>query len=154
MKTVTYTFADGTRMVAEVNEALYDMIAEMDIAEKRSDRRETRRHVSLERMREYGIDFPVAHCDDTEDWPANCENEILQNAMANLLPEQKQLLTQIFYDGLTVTEIATAENVDKSAVSRRLKRIYRQIRKNFRADRQLSAFPVAIRVGNNLRGGN
>lgn len=131
MKTVTYTFADGTRMVAEVNEALYAVLAEMDRAERRSDRRETRRHVSLEYLREYGIDFPVAYCDDTEDWPANCENETLQNAVANFLPEQKQLLTQIFYDGLTVTEIARAETVDKSAVSRCLKRIYRQIRKKF-----------------------
>ena len=57
MKNYTYKFADGMKSVVEVDDELYGILIEMDRQEKYGNRRETRRHVSLETLTEMGLYF-------------------------------------------------------------------------------------------------
>ena len=54
---VTYKFLDGTQASVEVTEELAELIETLDNEEKNNNRRETRRHNSLNSMMEAGFDF-------------------------------------------------------------------------------------------------
>ena len=56
MKEYTYKFADGSKSTVEVPDELYDILIEMDKQEKYGNRRETRRHISLESLMEQGLE--------------------------------------------------------------------------------------------------
>lgn len=56
MKNYTYKFADGMKSVVEVDDELYGILIEMDRQEKYGNRRETRRHVSLETLTEMNVE--------------------------------------------------------------------------------------------------
>ena len=57
MKSVTYKFLDGTTQTLEVSDELADLIEQLEKEEKNGNRRETRRHNSLECMMDTGFDF-------------------------------------------------------------------------------------------------
>ena len=107
MQTIKYTFADGTTSEIEVTDEIYFLHLEIVQQERRLHWRESRRQTSLENL-----------------------TEQVRKAIAALLPEQQALVKQIFYEGKTITEIAKAEKVGKSAIANRLTRIYARL-KNF-----------------------
>ena len=57
MPTIKYTFADGTTSEIEVTEEIYALHEQLATEEKRNDKRETRRHISLNYLNERGIEF-------------------------------------------------------------------------------------------------
>ena len=61
MKTISYTFADGTVSEHEVSDELSAAIAEMETQERRNNKRETRRHTSLDYLSDKGIDLDTIH---------------------------------------------------------------------------------------------
>jgi RNA polymerase sigma-70 factor (ECF subfamily) len=52
-----YTFADGSISAVEVSEEIAAVLAELDRAEKSNDRRETRRHVSMDKLLDKGMEL-------------------------------------------------------------------------------------------------
>ena len=97
--------------------------------EKRNHWRETRRHISLNYLTENGIDFEDKAADTLSAYIRREDDERIHNAITKLLPEQQALIKKIYYEGKTITEIAKAENVGKSAIANRLTRIYIKIKK-------------------------
>lgn len=134
MKKIRYVFRDGTVSEVEVGEEFYAVYEAMDKADKLRERRETRRHISWEGLEESGFD--IADKDflftgiDEEKSEKESEKERLYEAMAKLLPSQRELINKIYYEGKTSANIAAEEGVGKSAVSNRLKRIFSVLRKN------------------------
>ena len=134
MKKIRYVFRDGTVSEVEVGEEFYAVYEAMDKADKLRERRETRRHISWEGLEESGFD--IADKDflftgiDEEKSEKESEKERLYEAMAKLLPLQRELINKIYYEGKTSANIAAEEGVGKSAVSNRLKRIFSVLRKN------------------------
>ena len=59
------------------------------------------------------------------------ELEMLHDIIATLSDDQQKLYRKIIIEGYSNTEIAKAEGVSVAAVSKRMKRIYEQIKKGF-----------------------
>ncbi len=57
MKKITYTFADNHKEEIEVEDSVAEVYEELLKYEKKVNRKETRRHISLETMLEAGFDF-------------------------------------------------------------------------------------------------
>jgi len=129
MQKIKYTFADGTTSEIEVADELYAMHLQLLQEEKRNHWRETRRHTSLNYLMELGVDFTDTAAEPFTAVEMREDDERIHNAIAALLPEQQALVKKIFYEGKTITEIAKAENVGKSAIANRLTRIYIKIKK-------------------------
>lgn len=129
MQTIKYEFADGTTSEIEVTDELYALHLELVQQEKRNHWKETRRHISLNYLTENGIDFEDKAADSLSAYLRREDDERIHNAITKLLPEQQALIKKIFYEGKTITEIAKAENVGKSAIANRLTRIYIKIKK-------------------------
>lgn len=129
MQKIKYTFADGTTSEIEVTDELYAMHLQLLQEEKRNHWRETRRHTSLNYLMELGVDFTDTAAEPFTAVEMREDDERIHNAIAALLPEQQALVKKIFYEGKTITEIAKAENVGKSAIANRLTRIYIKLKK-------------------------
>ena len=78
---------------------------------------------------ELGIDFTDTAADLFAAVELRENDERIQKAISKLLPEQQELVRKVFYEGKTITEIAKAENVGKSAIANRLTRIYIKIKR-------------------------
>lgn len=89
---------------------------------------ETRRHVSFDALEELDIDF-VGEQGVTIDGEKFAE---LRDAIAKLKPEQQELLKKVFWEGIKQVEIAKSEGVDDSAISWRLARIYKRLKKSLK----------------------
>ena len=129
MQKIKYEFVDGTTSEIEVTDELYALHLELVQQEKRNYWKETRRHISLNYLTENGIDFEDKAADSLSAYLRREDDERIHNAITKLLPEQQALIKKIFYEGKTITEIAKAENVGKSAIANRLTRIYIKIKK-------------------------
>lgn len=129
MKQIIYKFNDGTKQIIEVTDEFYEQYSAIEKKQRNSDRRETRRHVSLEALSEKGFDIPFYDKSIAEALFENFDDERLQMAVDKLLPEQKDLLIKIFSQGYSAKDIADMEGVDKSAISKRLSRIFKKIKK-------------------------
>lgn len=129
MSKIKYEFADGTTSEIEVTDELYALHLELVQQEKRNHWKETRRHISLNYLTENGIDFEDKAADSLSAYLRREDDERIHNAITKLLPEQQALIKKIYYEGKTITEIAKAENVGKSAIANRLTRIYIKIKK-------------------------
>ena len=129
MQTIKYTFADGTTNEVEVTDELYAMHLQLVQEEMRNHWRETRRHTSLNYLMELGVDFTDTAADPVAAVELREDDERIYKAMSQLLPEQQTLVRKVFYEGKTITEIAKAENVGKTAIANRLTRIYIKLKK-------------------------
>lgn len=129
MSTIKYVFADGTESEIEVTDEVYTLHLQLVQEEKRNHWRETRRHISLYYLLENGVDFVDIAADSFAAVELRENEEKIKQAISKLLPEQQALIKKIFYEGKTITEIAKAENVGKSAIANRLTRIYIKIKK-------------------------
>lgn len=130
MKTVVYRFSDGTRSEVQVDDELYAVIEEMEKAERSGNRRETRRHVSLESLVEKCVDPTV---EDEYDWGElfqNINDERLSEAIDKLGKADKELLYKVYYEQMALKEIAREEKVSPQAISWRLNTILSQLRLN------------------------
>ena len=129
MSKIKYTFADGTTSEIEVTDEVYALHLQLQQEEKRNHWRETRRHISLYYLLENRVDFTDNAADSFTAVELRENDERIKKAITKLLPEQQALIKKIFYEGKTITEIAKAENVGKSAIANRLTRIYIKIKK-------------------------
>lgn len=130
MKKIRYVFRDGAVSEVEVGDKFYAVYEAMDKEDKLRERRETRRHISLESLEESGFDISDKDSLFTGIDEEKSETERLYEAMSKLLPSQRELINKIYYEGKTSANIAAEEGVGKSAVSNRLKRIFAVLRKN------------------------
>lgn len=129
METITYKFADGTTSKVEVSDEIYALCEEMEIEEKSSERRETRRHISMESLVEMNLEPTVTDEYFKDEVFKDMESEHLQQAISQLLPSQITLLKRVFYEGESVTEIAKNDGIAVCSVSNRLARIYKKLKK-------------------------
>lgn len=126
MKT-TYSFVNETVSV-DIPEPWAALLDELDKQWYNSDRKETRRHISLNSMMFEGDIF--AGDDDVLASLEKAEtSQELQAAIAALKPEQQRLIQAVYFDEVPVSTYANLEDVSQSAISHRLKTIYAKIKK-------------------------
>lgn len=93
------------------------------------NRKETRRHQSLESSMEHGFDRA-----DTEQILERKENaDKLYKAMQKLLPNQRELIRRVYFEGEKMSDIAREEGVDGSSVRHRMKRALKSLKKFMKA---------------------
>lgn len=124
-------YFDGLKHVEiEVSEEFAKEYAEIEHREKLVERKETRRHQSLDKSLEHGWDIPDLRIDIQADIERNEENLRLHNAIERLSSTQRQLLEEVYFNGVSQAEIAKREGVGKTAINNRLSRILARL-KNF-----------------------
>lgn len=92
------------------------------------ERKETRRHQSLEASMDKGFDIAEEN-DVAEQAIRKYESEELHKALKKLEPQQRWLINQIYFEGKTKVEIAGELGVGESAIRNRLKKIYEKLKK-------------------------
>ena len=125
---ITYKFASGETTEIEVSEEWGAFVLDLDRLDYNCNQRETRRHCSLEAFNLDDAYFPS---------DVNVEDEVIRNesrenleaAIAQLLPEQRRLIREIYFEGIPAVEIARREGVYKSAISNRLSRALNSLKK-------------------------
>ncbi len=138
MAKIYFKNEQGKRIAVEVSNEVAKNYREILQEEWRGNAYESYYTTSLERITVRGHDF--------EDKSRNVEEEfldkerkqinklrlnILHKAIDSLLPEQKELLRQVYSMGISQRNIAENEGVDESTISKRMERIYRRLKKFF-----------------------
>ena len=127
---ITYEFVTGEISEVEVDERLGGMLLDLDRQQENNDRKETRRHFSLDGMGYEGELF--ASAEDTERAVEHREDMArLYSAMEALSPSQRELVKKVYFEERKITDIAREEGVSHVAVHDRLERIYKKIKNNF-----------------------
>ena len=125
---ISYEFVTGEISEIEVDEHLGGMLLDFDRQQYNNDHKETRRHVSLDGMDYEGELFVSA--EDTEGEAERREDMArLFSAMEALSPAQRELVKKVYFEEQKIADIAAEEGVDKSAVSHRLERIHKKLKK-------------------------
>lgn len=128
---IRYEFATGEVSEIEVSEELGRAMAEITHKAALRDRAETRRHVSLERLLEAGFPFT-----DDISVEALAEQAIdraaLFRAMEQLLPQQKELILKVYFEGRTCASIARETGQNERSVRERLYRAQARLKKYFK----------------------
>ena len=130
MKTIQYKFNDGSIKQVNVTDELYALHLELLQEEKRNHWKETRRHTSLDYLMEQGAD--IADHRDGDPLSALIEktdDEKLKNALSYLSDKQRSLIEKVFYNDLSLREIARQTGVSHQALSQQLATIYKKLKK-------------------------
>ena len=130
MKKISYE-VNGTRVEVEVTDDFAALYEQMDEEEKRVNRKETRRHQSLETLVEGGFQIVDPDSDIEETLIKQHDIDRMHRALAVLTDDQKWLVEQVFYCGRKQLEIAAELGIDPTAIRNRLKKIYSKIKKEF-----------------------
>ena len=101
----------------------------MDRQESNNNHKETRRHYHFEACEYEGEDFAaedpaLAALFEDDDMLLK-----LPGAIAELLPRQRRLIRQVFFDGMKYTEIALEEGIDPSSVRQATLRAIEKLKK-------------------------
>ena len=130
MKTIQYKFNDGTTKEISVTDELYALHLELLQEEKRNHWKETRRHISLEYLMEQGVD--IADHDSGDPLSALIEktnDERIKTALSYLSDKQRSLIEKVFYNDLSLREIARQTGLSHQALSQQLATIYKKLKK-------------------------
>lgn len=127
---ITYRFADGHVEELEVEQEIAKTLKELDRQEYNNTQKETRRHTSLNAAEYEDERFTARDVDVHEKALCRIEVEALRRALPMLTSAQQDLVWRVFFLGEHPSDIAKAEEVDKSAITHRLERIYRQLKKS------------------------
>ena len=127
---IAYRFADGHVEELEVEPEVAETIKELNRQEYNNNQKESRRHTSLSSMEYEDERFAARNSDVLEKILRRIDAETLRRALPMLTPAQQDLVRRVFFAGVRPSDIAEAEGVDKSAITHRLERIYRQLKKS------------------------
>ena len=125
---IKYEFVTGEVLEIEVEDSMGEVLLEFDRQERNNDRRETRRHMSLDGMDFEGETFR-AEADTLREAMGRVDAELFMKALDMLSASQKELLLKVYFKGMRVADIARAEGVSEAAVRNRLKKIYGKLKK-------------------------
>ena len=129
MKNINYKFVDGTTKTIEVEDKFYEEYEKLERETKRLDRKETRRHISINVFEEKGVEFEDESVDlENTLISEDNKNQVLE-AIKKLSPKQQKLILDVFYKGKTLSEIAKFNKVSKSAITQRMQLILRKLKK-------------------------
>lgn len=125
---IKYEFLTGEVIEVEVADNIGEVLIEIEKDDYNSDRRETRRHNSIEGKQEKKLQFQAAGADIVTIIEEKEVSDNLHNALNKLLPQQKDLVQKVYFEGMSIAEIALNEGVGESAIRDRFKRIYKKLK--------------------------
>lgn len=130
MQTIKYEFNDGTTSEIEVTDEVYTLHLQLVQEEKRNHWRETRRHISLYYLLENGVDFVDTAADSFAAVELRENEERIHNAIKNQLTDkQRELAQKVFFEGMTLTDIAKEKGVSQPAITQQLATVIKKLKK-------------------------
>ena len=123
---IKYEFTDEAIEI-EVAEEWGDVVIELNRKEYNVNHKETRRHTSLGGM-DYEGTFFVDSTDIQVEIIRQEEFGQLYAAITKLKPEQQDLINSIFFQEMSVSDYAARQGVDHSAISHRLRAVYKKLK--------------------------
>ena len=132
MQVIIYKFVDGTTNAVEVTEDIYLIHLELSQQEKRNHWKETRRHTSLYYLMENGIDFEDKRIDIFAEIVRKENAERVHRALLTLSDKRRDLVRKVFYEEMTMRQIASQTGVSHTAISQRMKTIRKRLQKELR----------------------
>ena len=123
-------YFDGTKYIEiEVTGEFAAEYAELEHKEKLTERKETRRHQSLDKSMEHGWDIADQSADVVLQAETEEDKKRLHDAILKLPKEQRKLLEEVYFQDIPQTELAKRDGVTKTAVNNRLARILKKLKK-------------------------
>ena len=119
----------GEVVEIDVPEAFAKISATIDRDIYNNNRRETRRHYSIDAMQEEGLQTIDLSIDIEAAVEEQEMSQDLHKALMELLPQQRELIHKIFYEGMSIAQIARDDGVSESAIRDRINRIYKKLKK-------------------------
>ena len=110
---INYKDADGRIIELEVTEAVGNFYLASIEQEKRSERRETRRHTPLSQFLYEDKDYFDSGVDLCADLSAS---DAMTRALDRLSERQRHLFTKVYLEGWTYTELAVQEGRHESTI--------------------------------------
>lgn len=101
MAFITYRFADGTTREIEVTEEFAAEYAEMEHKDALIERKETRRHRSLDKSLEHGFDIPNPQANVSEEIERRELSEEIHKALDILTEKQRMVFELYVSEGLS-----------------------------------------------------
>lgn len=129
MKTIQYKFNDSSIKEISVTDELYALHLELLQEEKRNHWKETRRHTSLDYLMELGADFADGDGDPLSALIEKTDDERIHKALSLLSDKQRSLIEKVFYNDLSLREIARQTGISHQALSQQLATIYKKLKK-------------------------
>ena len=105
MAFILYCFADGTRQEIEVTEEFAKKYAKMEHKDALIERKETRRHQSLDKSLEHGFDIPDPQANVSEEIERRELSEEIRKALHKLTDRQRRVVLLRISDGMSFREI-------------------------------------------------
>ena len=124
---IKYEFVTGEALEIDVPDNIGKATIENDKDIWNNNRRETGKHRSLDELAEKGIHLPDLGADIHSIFEQQEMRGALHKALDKLLPQQKELVRKVFFEGRTMADIAREDGVGKSAVQDRFNRIYKKL---------------------------
>ena len=125
---IKYEFVTGEVIEIEVSNSIGEVSIEIDKGIYNSNRKETRRHNSIELMGEQGIQLKDYKIDVLNEVEEKETNQKLYEVLDKLLPQQKYLILEIFIKEKPIVKIASEQGVTEAAIRNRLKKIYKKLK--------------------------
>ena len=125
---IKYEFADGDVEVDVPNEWA-SILVELDRLERNNDKKERRRHYSLDACVYEGIVYASEDKNLTAIFETDSKFGRLTEARKYLSDKQKSLIKAVYFDGMSVSDYAKHMGISQSAVSQQLKTIYKKLKK-------------------------
>ena len=116
MATIRYQLADGHFDVIEVTEEFAAEYAAMEHRDKLIERKETRRHQSLDKSLEHGWDIADPSADVALQAERNEDKERLYAALRKLTDKQRAVLLLYIDEGKSFRDIAKELGLNKDTV--------------------------------------
>lgn len=107
---IKYEFADGTISEIEVDDSIGEVIVAMEHDAYNLNRKETRRHTSLDCLEEEGLQFP----DGTDLLAEVLHNEtaaMVNEAVSHLKPQQQELINALYLSDKSVSHAEYAKKL-------------------------------------------
>lgn len=116
MSIIIYRFADGTISEVEVTEEFAAQYAETEHREYLVNRKETRRHQSLNKSMEHGFDIADPSVDIFKEVERRQQSEQIRNALHTLTDKQRTVFLLYALEGLSFREIGDKLGLHKDTV--------------------------------------
>ena len=123
---IKYQFATETVEI-EVSDDWGNLVIDLDRQEYNNDRKETRRHISLDAAEFEGEVFAV----EDPSLESFADNYDLQQAIAKLTDNQRRIIVGHFFEDISYVDLAKELGVTEAGVRQAANRALKQIQKNF-----------------------
>ena len=125
---IRYRFVNGDVSEIEVDDTLGEVLLDLDRQEYNNNRKETRRHYSLESRIYEGEDYGS----EDENLSRFADLESIQSAMRELTSRQHICVYAYFFDGKKYTEIARELGIHESTVRESVRSALKKLEKYLR----------------------